>query len=242
VNEWHRHYERKALSADGDTLAAVDWIIPAAHRQQMAAFRKLIGELPGGALILDAGCGNGLSWQAILPDRAAFGVDYVHAMCALAARKGMSVAQGDLLRLPFKTGQFDVVYCAEVIQCFPDAPQALAELARVCRPGGRIVLSTINRRGVLLRSIRWVVRAVRSAIGGQHPPEALFMRRPIEIARAAMPLELRKVAWLNFPLPWTRITRTPASILEPLAWKYALEFVVQDHGPSLPRRSSQPVV
>jgi SAM-dependent methyltransferase len=242
VDQWHNHYERQALGADGDTLGAVDYIIPAAHRQQTAALQRIIGELPEGALILDAGCGNGLSWQAIFSQRPTFGVDYVHAMCALAARKGMSVAQGDLLRLPFKSGQFDLVCCAEVIQCFPDAGQVLAELARVCRPGGRIVISTINRRGVLLRSIRWAVRSVRGAIGGQHPPKALFMRRPIEIARAGMPLELRKVAWLNFPLPWTRVTRTPASILEPLAWKYALEFVVQDHGPSLPRVSIQPVV
>jgi SAM-dependent methyltransferase len=224
MDQWHRHYERKALGAEGDTLAAVDWMIPAVHRRQMAAFRKIVGDLPEGAFVLDAGCGNGLSWQAIFSDRPVFGVDYVHGMCALASQKGMAVAQGDLLKLPFKAGQFDLVYCAEVLQCFPDAGKVLGEMARVCKPGGRIIISSISHRSIALRSIRWAVRSLRALLGREQPPEALFMRRPVEVALAALPLDLRKVAWINFPLPWTRTTPTPRSIVEPLAWKYVLEF------------------
>jgi ubiquinone/menaquinone biosynthesis C-methylase UbiE len=115
MNSWRRHYESKALGPAGDTLYAVDCAIPIFHRQMMAVLRRIIGDLPEGALVLDAGCGNGLSWQAIFSNRPVFGVDYVHGMCTLASRKGMAVAQGDLLQLPFKAGQFDLIYCAEVL-------------------------------------------------------------------------------------------------------------------------------
>ncbi len=53
--------------------------------------------------------------------------------------------QGRLERLPFADGVFDVVVAADVLEHVPDLPAAVAELARVLAPGGRLVFDTINR-------------------------------------------------------------------------------------------------
>jgi len=53
--------------------------------------------------------------------------------------------QGRLERLPFADGAFDVVVAADVLEHVPDLPAAVAELARVLAPGGRLAFDTINR-------------------------------------------------------------------------------------------------
>ncbi len=55
----------------------------------------------------------------------------------------ISLARGDAMDLPFPDGAFDAVACLESLEFFPDAEAALAELARVLRPGG--LLLTSNR-------------------------------------------------------------------------------------------------
>lgn len=48
---------------------------------------------------------------------------------------------GDALRLPFADGAFDAVICSEVLEHIPDYRAAIAEIARVLRPGGRLCVS-----------------------------------------------------------------------------------------------------
>jgi len=50
-------------------------------------------------------------------------------------------ARGDALRLPFPDGAFDKVICAEVLEHLADDSSAMAELARVLRPGGLLAIS-----------------------------------------------------------------------------------------------------
>jgi len=51
------------------------------------------------------------------------------------------VVQGDVLSLPFPDASFDAVIAAEVLEHIPDDEQAMAEIARVVRPGGRIAVT-----------------------------------------------------------------------------------------------------
>jgi ubiquinone/menaquinone biosynthesis C-methylase UbiE len=60
---------------------------------------------------------------------------------------------GDAERLPFADGSFDAIVCECALCTFPDKPSAVGEFARVLRPGGRVGLSDLTRRGPLPREL-----------------------------------------------------------------------------------------
>ena len=79
--------------------------------------------------------------------RRSVGLDATEAMLAqarsLAAAhhlKNTEWYQGDVYRLPFEAASFDIVSCRFAFHHFETPAHALAEMVRVCRPGGRIVL------------------------------------------------------------------------------------------------------
>lgn len=104
----------------------------------------------GQGRLLDAGCGNGqfLDLYARLTEMELTGADFSRAMLAGARRRSeflgygerLSLLQsdlGDLGAIPNET--FDVVHCFGVVEHLDSPPAVLAELARVCKPGGRLV-------------------------------------------------------------------------------------------------------
>ncbi len=103
------------------------------------------------ALVLDAGCGTGRAGVAL---RAAgfghiVGVDYSRASLDMAREREVdgevvyeSLAHLDLTKpLPMADDSFDAVLSAGVFTYLPDVASVVAELGRVCRPGGRVVFS-----------------------------------------------------------------------------------------------------
>jgi SAM-dependent methyltransferase len=100
-------------------------------------------DLPKGLRYLDVGCGNG-AFTEVLAARAApselVGVDPSEGQLAYAKiRNGVTLAQfraGDARSLPFSDGSFDAAIMALVISFVPDPAKAVAEMARVVRPGG----------------------------------------------------------------------------------------------------------
>lgn len=109
------------------------------------AMLDLAGDVTGRS-ILDAGCGAG-PLAAALRDRGAqvTGFDSSPAMVALAQKRlgmGSRVLVADLAKpLPFRTGEFDDVVASLVLHYFEDWSGPLAELRRVMKPGGRLILS-----------------------------------------------------------------------------------------------------
>ena len=96
--------------------------------------------------ILDNGCGLGTYLQALAPfsaQRFGLEVESDRARQALPTATGIVQAVGE--SLPFADDSFDCVLSNEVIEHVLDDRQALSEMARVTRPGGRVVIFCPNR-------------------------------------------------------------------------------------------------
>ena len=100
-----------------------------------------------GDRVLDVGCGTGvLTVEAagrVLPTGSVVGLDVNDGMLAVAARKGARVdwRQGRAEALPFEAGSFDAATSQFALMFFEDRPAALAEMLRVLKPGGRLVVA-----------------------------------------------------------------------------------------------------
>jgi demethylmenaquinone methyltransferase/2-methoxy-6-polyprenyl-1,4-benzoquinol methylase len=112
-------------------------------------WRRLAAEAarPDGALALDVGAGTGdLAFELRrLGARRVIGIDFSLPMLAVASQKARGLAEhidwalADALRLPFSSETFDCVTNAFVLRNLSDLKAGLTEMARVLKPGGRLV-------------------------------------------------------------------------------------------------------
>jgi SAM-dependent methyltransferase len=110
------------------------------HRDLVASAAGLVTP---GCTTLNIGCGTGMM-EKFAPDGSRIiSVDFSPSMLARARRRCRYVIQSDMTGLPFRTGQFDLVVCLNVLYAVPAElqAQAVSEAARVLRLGGRLVLA-----------------------------------------------------------------------------------------------------
>jgi SAM-dependent methyltransferase len=114
------------------------------------------GPMPG-AIAVDVGCGSGRALPALRDAVGRYGkvigVDHTPQMLAAARDRARSCAAGLLLadacRLPFADAAVDVLFAAGLLTHLPDHEAGLAELARVTRPDGRLILFHPSGRAAL---------------------------------------------------------------------------------------------
>jgi ubiquinone/menaquinone biosynthesis C-methylase UbiE len=95
--------------------------------------------------ILECGCGTGLILERLAGfARRAAGIDLSPGMLELAKSRGLEVREGSVTDLPFEDASFDVTCSFKVLAHVPDIGKALAEMARVTRPGGVILAEFYN--------------------------------------------------------------------------------------------------
>ncbi|MFA6561901.1 MAG: class I SAM-dependent methyltransferase [Verrucomicrobiia bacterium] len=95
-----------------------------------------------GRMVADIGCGTGANLQALRGAAWAVGVDPSDEALRFARTHGDSpLVAGTLPALPFLSSCFDVVLALDVVEHVEDDAQAVAELARVCKPGGTVFIT-----------------------------------------------------------------------------------------------------
>jgi 2-polyprenyl-3-methyl-5-hydroxy-6-metoxy-1,4-benzoquinol methylase len=154
--EMHRQWEQDYRNADNENFyeRAFDFIID-------------VVKPAAGATFLDAGCGS--CAHSVRLARRGFqvhAVDFSESALSMAREyarsKGLadriSLGRESLLQLSFADNSFDYVLCWGVLMHIPEVEQAVAELARVVRPGGSLVISEANCFSVEALSVRYLRR------------------------------------------------------------------------------------
>lgn len=108
-----------------------------------------------GMTVADIGCGTGIYTNEFCQAGASVvGVDISPEMLAIAAEKNMRHGDkvrfitGDAAALPFNDGKFDMVTSITAMEFFEKPREALQEMYRVVKPGGRLVVATLGSRSL----------------------------------------------------------------------------------------------
>jgi ubiquinone/menaquinone biosynthesis C-methylase UbiE len=106
---------------------------------------EIVRPLAKEARVLEIGAGTGLIMNG-LRDTAKHltGIDISKGMLQKATDRGFQVTQASATELPFQNEQFELVYSFKVLAHVPNIRKALSEMARVLRPGGKLVAEFYN--------------------------------------------------------------------------------------------------
>jgi ubiquinone/menaquinone biosynthesis C-methylase UbiE len=115
------------------------------HAPKLRTAASLAAALPDHARVLDAGCSTGYVSQGLAPRLLLIGVDIEdEAVAFCRSRRQGEFIQARLETLPFPDNHFPLILFTNTIEHLEDPHPALAELARVLQPQGRILITTEN--------------------------------------------------------------------------------------------------
>lgn len=140
--------------------------LPQRHQQEMTFVDAWLQAATGSEMrrVLDAGCGfqNGLVVQ--YRDRLwSFGID-VDLATVRSNHDLDAKALASCSEIPARSGSVDLIFCRDVLEHLPDPEGAIREFFRVLKPGGAVVLSTVNARNPGMWSVRFVPQWLRTVI------------------------------------------------------------------------------
>jgi len=200
---WHRYWDKKSRNYD----------------KEMKFFdRHLFGDSRTWACgqangkVLEVAIGTGLNLEAYPQDITLTGIDWSGAMLDIARSRATEVGrtatlqQADAHELPFDDTSFDTVVCTFGLCAIPDDTQAISEMTRVLRPGGRLILvDHIESSSRVARGVQRFLEIFTVPLGGEH-----FLRRPLNQVRATG-LDVEQVQRFKLGLVERLVARKPAT-------------------------------
>jgi len=149
--------------------------------RQRSALKLVEAAMPPSSRILEVGCGAGvMAAKLIKRGYAVWGIDLAEPMIRQARQlcESEPFGVGDIEHIPFPDNTFDVVVSLGVIEYLESDEQALREVWRVLRPGGRAVIAIPNGRSPLRRLDGVVPRVVAVLRPAYHLVKYRFRARP----------------------------------------------------------------
>lgn len=164
-----------------------------------------------GAVLVDLGCGGGvLAPHVTNLGYRHVGLDLEPVSLRLAGEHGVAPLRGDVRAVPLLDRCADVVTAGEILEHVADPSTVVAEACRVLRPGGTLVLDTINATTIgRFLAVTVAERLAGKAVKGIHDP-ALFVPPTLvvaECARHGVPIRVRGIRPVLGPLLRWLITR-----------------------------------
>jgi SAM-dependent methyltransferase len=191
-----------ALRGDYHRTRDTSWDYYPTYLAKLRMVRGYLDALPPGTRVLDAGCGEGVLVEEYAARLAIEGVDDNYASA--------HVTRASILALPAADATYDRVLCLDVLEHlqYADQAQALAELHRVLRPGGELLVTVPNLAHLQSR-VRFAFggRLMRTASPLKHPGDRPC-RESLDLARQAG-FELVSHRGIFPTVPWiTHLVRT----------------------------------
>ena len=187
------------VDRSNDADGAIAWLDRIDSWPQMRAYKQRSYTLCGDAApALDVGAGTGTDARRM----SAFGCDSSMVMCRAAHERDVCMSRADVHALPFRDAAFRAVRGDRVLQHVADPFRALAELIRVCAPGGRVVVCDPDQESLTIHvpgapaEVVEKVKAMRRDVGTRNGtfvhriPELLAAAECADITVEAFPLVL----------------------------------------------------
>jgi ubiquinone/menaquinone biosynthesis C-methylase UbiE len=176
-DRWRRYWDKHSASYDRE-MRVLDRVLFKDSRAWVCS--KAVGET------LEVGVGTGLNLP-FYPDAVRLtGIDLSPAMLAIARRQSsqldhpVELREADAHALPYPDESFDTVVCTFSLCAIPDDRRAVAEMYRVLRPAGRLLLADhVAGSSRPVRAIQRLLEFITIPTGGEH-----FLRRPSKQLRA----------------------------------------------------------
>lgn len=192
--------------------------------------------MPLGERVLDVGCGEGATLLHLGCPRGAVGVDLFDDKLAFATENvpGCTFVRGSAYELPFEDGRFDHVLLRDVIHHLETPDRAIAEIARVLSPGGRVDVLEPCRYNPLVAAHAIVTPVERGELRSTVPFLRALLEPAFSIERVerAQPMPLHRVVFhpvLGRPsfanAAWVRagvgaVERAAGWLMPRTAWAY----------------------
>lgn len=125
--------------------------------------------------VLEVAVGTGRNLEHYPPEVRLVGIDLSSEMLARARQRAAEVhpdadlREADAERLPFDDASFDTVVCTYSLCSIPDDRRAVAEMARVLRPGGALILAEhVGSPNRWVRAVQWLLHQVTYRLAHEH--------------------------------------------------------------------------
>jgi phosphatidylethanolamine/phosphatidyl-N-methylethanolamine N-methyltransferase len=178
---------------------------PTLHPGRLQAIQRM--EVHPGDSILEVGVGTGINVPLYPRDLKITGIDFSASMLEKARERvekkgmrGVRLLQMDAADLKFDDNTFDIVYAPYLISVVPDPVQVAAEMRRVCKPNGRIIiLNHFRSENLVLSRVERLISPLTIHIGFKAD---LHLKGFLHQA-GLHPVSIEKV---NVPRMWSLVT------------------------------------